>query len=173
MCQPCDTPPHTHTVPTPEQVAAMAPTFVPPPRPVPVLGYACLNMTLREKVKPPVYTNRDCTKKTLEARGIDYLSELTLQVGFTLLHGHGIHPQRFRAQNVLDLVKIVQYNHEHGIRLFRLSSNMVPWMSAVRDLRNLKDFDAIASALRHAGDLVRVLNEMRGWRSMQHAACSV
>ncbi len=31
-------------VPTPVQLLAMATTFVPPPRPVPVLGYACLNM---------------------------------------------------------------------------------------------------------------------------------
>lgn len=58
-------------------------------------------------------------------------------------------------QNVADLVNIIQWNHDHGIRLFRLSSNMVPWMSTVKDLRNLKDFDAIAAHLRHAGDLVR------------------
>lgn len=58
----------------------MSPSFVPPPRPVPVLGYACLNMTLREHVRPAVYTNRDCTKKTLDTKGLDYISELTLQV---------------------------------------------------------------------------------------------
>ena len=32
----------------------------PPPRPIPNLGYACLNMDLREQ-KPPIFTNRSAT----------------------------------------------------------------------------------------------------------------
>jgi hypothetical protein len=31
--------------------------FHPPPLPVPNLGYACLNQTLRE-LKPPIFTSR-------------------------------------------------------------------------------------------------------------------
>lgn len=111
----------------------------------------------------------------------------------------------------MDLPKIIQWNHEHNIRLFRcvwvtggwwastrrtrlhfllhslllwtimllftmmhivvrttthitiqqhpsstyrLSSNIIPWMSAVLDLRRLKYFEAIAHHLKLAGDLV-------------------
>ena len=39
--------------------------FTPSERPVPNLGFACLNATLRAQ-KPPIYTNRDCIKVLLQ-----------------------------------------------------------------------------------------------------------
>lgn len=45
-------------VPTPELLARLrAEGYRPPPRLAPNLGYACLNMELRE-LKPPVFTSR-------------------------------------------------------------------------------------------------------------------
>ena len=41
------------------------------------LGYACINSTLGSQ-KPKVTTNRSMIKRTFEAKGVDYASELTL-----------------------------------------------------------------------------------------------
>ncbi|EFN52894.1 hypothetical protein CHLNCDRAFT_54215 [Chlorella variabilis] len=65
-------------LPTPELVARLrADGYRPPALPVPVLGYCCLNMTLRDR-KPPIFTSRDCIKRTLESKGLPHLGELCL-----------------------------------------------------------------------------------------------
>ena len=70
-----------------------------PPLPVPNLGYACLNSTLQAE-KPVVTNNRGAILRTYNEKGLGYISELALQ-------------------NCKDLLPIVQWNHEHAIRLFR------------------------------------------------------
>ena len=65
-------------------------------------GYCCINMQLR-KQKPSVTTNRSMIKRTFEAKGPDYASELIVQ-------------------NVRDLREIIKWNHANGIKLYRLSS---------------------------------------------------
>ena len=92
------------------------------------IGYACINMTLGKKVT----TNRSMVKKTLNARGLDYVSELTLL-------------------NARDIIKILQWNKANKINLFRLSSAIVPWGDKL-DLTQLKDYKAIKAALKEAGD---------------------
>jgi UV DNA damage repair endonuclease len=47
-----------------------------------------------------IWARRDCIKRTLEAKGLPLLGELALA-------------------NCRDLAPIIQWNHEHGIRLFR------------------------------------------------------
>lgn len=61
---PCSAPslvlstPPAAELPTPELVARLrADGYRPPALPVPVLGYCCLNMTLRDR-KPPIFTSR-------------------------------------------------------------------------------------------------------------------
>lgn len=71
-------------------------------------GYCCINTTLQKSKK--ITTNRSMIKKTFTERGIEYASELALQ-------------------NVRDLSHIIKWNHENGIKLFRISSDMFPWMS--------------------------------------------
>ena len=66
------------------------------------LGYACINTVLS---KNKIMTNRTMRRKTFDAQGIDYVSELALL-------------------NVKDLKTIVQWNNEMGIKLFRLSSQI-------------------------------------------------
>ncbi len=68
-------------------------------RPVPNLGYACLNMDLREQ-RPPIYTNRDCIKKTWDEKGLPWVSGLVLE-------------------NTRALAALVQWNWEHDIHFFR------------------------------------------------------
>ena len=73
------------------------------------LGYACINMTLG-KQKPKITTNRSMIKRTFLEKGVDYAGELSLQ-------------------NVRDLFTILQWNKEHGIKCFRVSSDIFPWAS--------------------------------------------
>lgn len=111
--------------------------YIPPPRPVPNLGYCCLSITLGE-IKPAknrIFTSRTCTKKTWEAKGVDYISELVLK-------------------NVIDLAKIIVWNNDNGIRLFRMSSEIFPWASEWR-WKELKDYEEISSRCFYAGELAR------------------
>ena len=95
------------------------------------LGYACINMTLGKKIT----TNRSMIKKTFNARGLDYVSELTLL-------------------NSQDIIKILKWNVENGIYFFRLSSAIVPWGDHL-DLTTLKDYKQIKAALKEAGDYAK------------------
>lgn len=98
------------------------------------LGYACINMTL-SNVKPKknrVTTNRTMIRRTFDEKGIAYASELILQ-------------------NVKDLLTILKWNEKHGIKFFRLSSEVFPWASEYH-IPDLPDIEAIAAALRAAGD---------------------
>lgn len=94
------------------------------------LGYACINMTLREQ---GITTNRRCTKRTFETKGLDHISNLVLA-------------------NVTDLKKIIQWNHENGVMLFRISSSLFPWFSKY-DLHELKDSAEILNILMDCGRL--------------------
>lgn len=98
------------------------------------LGYACINMTLGKTAT----TNRGMVKRTLLAKGPDWVSELTLL-------------------NVKDIIKILEWNREAGIRLFRLSSALIPWGDSV-DIDKLKDYEEIQAELRKAGDFARLHN---------------
>ena len=95
------------------------------------LGYACINMSMGKKVT----TNRAMVKRTFEAKGLDYVSELALA-------------------NAKDIIKILEWNRINGIKLFRLSSTIVPWGDHL-DLTQLKDYNEIKSELKKAGDFAK------------------
>ena len=95
------------------------------------LGYACINMSMGKKVT----TNRAMVKRTFEAKGLDYVSELALA-------------------NAKDIIKILEWNRINGIKLFRLSSTIVPWGDHL-DLTQLKDYTEIKSELKKAGDFAK------------------
>jgi UV DNA damage endonuclease len=61
--------------------------------------------------------------------------------------------------NARDIIKILKWNKEHKINLFRLSSAIVPWGDHL-DLTQLKDYEAIKSALKEAGDYAKA-NDIR------------
>mgnify|MGYP000456736357 CR=1 FL=1 len=94
-------------------------------------GYCCINTTLQKSDK--ITTNRSMIKRTFAEKGIDYASELALA-------------------NVKDLVKIINWNNRQGIKLFRISSDMFPWMSEY-NLPDLPDYDKISNILRGAGKI--------------------
>lgn len=132
-------PPPLKELPSEGLVARLrAEGYTPPPLPVPNLGYACLNMALRE-CKPPIFTSRDCIQRTMQAKGLPHLGELFLA-------------------NARDLALLIQWNHEHGIRLFRMSSVLCPWMGTFA-MEELPQYAEIRTALRLAGDLARLYGQ--------------
>jgi UV DNA damage endonuclease len=98
------------------------------------IGYACINMTMGKKVT----TNRSMVKKTFNAKGLDYVSELALA-------------------NAKDLIKILEWNRLNGINFFRLSSALVPWGDNI-DITQLKDYKEFNFELKKAGDYAKFWN---------------
>lgn len=92
------------------------------------LGYACINLSLAEK---GVTTNRGMIRKTFLEKGVPYASELALQ-------------------NVTALREIVKWNVAHGIKVFRVTSDLFPWASEYR-LEELPHFAEIRSILEEVG----------------------
>ena len=88
------------------------------------LGYACINATLRKNHK--IRANRRAIKKTYEEKGLPHIGDLV-------------------AQNLNDLYKILQWNVENKIRVFRLSSDLTPWGSEYEftDLPNATEVMAL------------------------------
>ena len=100
---------------------------------MPNLGYACICMTLNSGPKKQrITTNRSMIKRTFKEKGIKYASELALE-------------------NVKGLVKILQWNEEHNIKFYRMSSDIFPWLSEY-SFYDLPHYKEIKYWLRYAGD---------------------
>lgn len=76
--------------------------------------------------------NRGMIKKTFQAKGIQYAAELALN-------------------NVSDFSKIVEWNIQNNILLYRMSSDMFPWMSEY-EIAELPNIDQIKRILSRAGE---------------------
>ena len=103
------------------------------------LGLCCLNTVLREQ-KPPVFMSRGCIQSTFESKGLTYVRELA-------------------KQNLLDMIKMIQWNYENGIEVFRLSSDIFPHITNQRiDLTDyrLEYFDSLFKRL---GNFARQRNQ--------------
>jgi len=94
------------------------------------LGYACINLTLAAE---GVSSTRGMIRKTFLEKGIQYASRLALE-------------------NVRDLLRILEWNAAHDIRVFRVTSDLFPWSSEYR-LESLPDFTEIRSLLEKAGTM--------------------
>ena len=92
------------------------------------LGYACINMSLGKSVT----TNRTMIKRTFLEKGLDYVSDCVIQ-------------------NVADLEKIIDWNAQNGIKMYRMSSDMMPWATEY-DFTQLKDWAEISIILKRCGD---------------------
>ena len=96
-------------------------------------GYCCINMTL--KAESNTYIGRSMIKRTFQEKGINYASQLALA-------------------NVRDMIEIIKWNERNGIKLYRMSSDMFPWMSEY-ELKDLPDYKKIATLLKGAGNLAK------------------
>jgi UV DNA damage endonuclease len=95
-------------------------------------GYCCINIQLNEI---DVSANRGMVKRTFMAKGLDYVSEIAII-------------------NLENLSKIIEWNHKHGIKLYRITSNLFPWMSEY-EITELPRFAKIKSLLEKAGTLAK------------------
>jgi UV DNA damage endonuclease len=93
-------------------------------------GYCCINMTLADK---KISTNRGMVKRTFLEKGIKYASELSLL-------------------NVRDLKKIIEWNLDNNILMYRMSSDIFPWCSEY-EFKDLPDYSEISKILLECGDL--------------------
>ena len=101
------------------------------------IGYACINMFLAES---KITVNRTMVKRTFLEKGVAYASELALR-------------------NVTDLEKIVDWNIGSQLLLYRMSSDMFPWMSEY-EFGDLPDYLAIQTVLARIGQKARA-NDLR------------
>ena len=92
------------------------------------LGYACINIGLSEQ---GISTNRGMVRRTFLEKGLQYASQLALQ-------------------NVQALLKVVEWNAQNGISVFRVTSELFPWASEYK-LQNLPDFPEIRATLEAIG----------------------
>lgn len=98
------------------------------------LGYACINLTLQqgEYKKNKITCNRTMIRRTFDTKGVKYASELAV----------------FNTGNLLP---ILEWNHRHNIRVFRMTSCLFPWASEYM-LEELPDFEQICKNLKSAGN---------------------
>ena len=110
------------------------------------LGYACVNMQLR---KQKIYTGRTMIRRTYDAKGLDYVSEICIA-------------------NTEDLIKIIQWNEDNGIKVYRMSSSMYPWMSEY-EFKDLPGYETICKLLKQAGDLSKKYGQRLSFHPGQFA----
>jgi UV DNA damage endonuclease len=92
------------------------------------LGYACINISLADK---GIACNRSMIKKTFLEKGKQYASQIALQ-------------------NVTALYEILQWNVENGVKVFRMTSELLPWASEYK-ITSLSDYKEIRSILERCG----------------------
>jgi UV DNA damage endonuclease len=95
------------------------------------LGYCCINLSLKQN---GVSTNRSMIKATFSSKGKNYAGELALL-------------------NLQDLKTILRWNLEKGILIYRMSSDIFPWMSEYR-FEDLSNFESIRQELLSVGSFI-------------------
>lgn len=101
------------------------------------IGYCCIPLGCNEGVprKDHILVNRGMVRKTFDAKGLPYVSELVLL-------------------NLKDTLKVLDYNLKNKIYIYRLSSDSFPWMTEYR-FQDLPKFPAIQTYLRLIGDKIK------------------
>jgi len=97
------------------------------------LGLCCINTELRTKSKAKGAKDTFCSRRCIQAT---YTVEKAKDLGL---------------QNVKDIIPLIEYNHEHNIQSFRLSSELFPHYTN----RNVEPYDLefARADLQRAGDL--------------------
>ena len=101
------------------------------------LGLCCLNTKLREK-NPSVFASRSIILKTFQTKGIEHLKEKIIQ-------------------NLKDILVMMDWNEENGIKVFRLSSEMFPHKSNPKAPDYT--FDFAVDLLKQIGEKSKLLNQ--------------
>jgi UV DNA damage endonuclease len=96
------------------------------------LGYCCINLSLKDQ---GVTTNRGMIRKTFDEKGLEYVSELA-------------------KQNLADLLTILKWNSLNQINVYRMSSDLFPWMSEYR-FKDLPEYSEILKLAKKVGEFAK------------------
>lgn len=101
------------------------------------LGYCCINLSLNlnRKKADHILVNRGMIKKTFESKGLNYVYQLAME-------------------NLDDLSKILHWNVENKIYVYRMSSDMFPCLGFYK-LEDLPNFNIIQSKLITIGNYIK------------------
>ena len=101
------------------------------------LGYCCICLGINENLskKDLIMVNRGMVRRTFDAKGLDYVSELVIL-------------------NLQDTLKVLDYNIKNDIVVYRMSSDSFPWMTEY-SFTDLPQFDKIQSLLTEIGDKIK------------------
>lgn len=94
------------------------------------LGYACINTHLGKK---KILGGRTCRKATFQQQGLRYVGDLALQ-------------------NLKDIRTIVEWNIANDIYLYRMPSDIFPWMSEY-EFEDLPQYASICAIAQSIGQL--------------------
>jgi len=101
------------------------------------LGLCCMNSMLRSQ-KPSIFASRKMIIRSVEEKGIDALKEKIIQ-------------------NLEDVLSLMDWNEQNGIKVFRLSSELFPHKSNPK-VENYT-FDFALSLLKQIGERSRKYNQ--------------
>ena len=100
------------------------------------VGYCCINTTLQ---KQKITTGRAMRQATFKQKGLKYASELALA-------------------NARDLLSILMWNADNGVKVFRMGSGIFPWGTEYKST-SLPDFFEIASTLSMCGNFAKATGQ--------------
>lgn len=101
------------------------------------IGYCCIPLGCNQglKKKDQILVNRSMVRKTFDAKGLPYVSELIIL-------------------NLKDTLKVLEWNLKNGIYIYRMSSDSFPWMSEYM-FDELPNFKIISKLLQNIGDKIK------------------
>jgi UV DNA damage endonuclease len=101
------------------------------------IGYCCISMGVNadKKKKEFVTVNRGMVRRTFDAKGLPYVSELVIE-------------------NLKDTLKLLEYNIKNNIYIYRMSSDSFPWMSEY-EFSDLPKFPAIHTYMKLIGKKIK------------------
>lgn len=103
------------------------------------LGLCCMNITLKTARKPPIYPSRRMIQRKIrEENGIDKLKTKIVM-------------------NLKDVLKMIEWNEENGIKVFRLSSDLFPHITNPNIPKYTLDFASVL--LENIGNLAKKFNQ--------------
>jgi len=101
------------------------------------IGYCCIPLGCNQNKRPKdhIKVNRGMVKRTFDAKGLSYVSELIIE-------------------NLKDTLRVLDYNLQKEIYIYRLSSDSFPWMSEY-EFSDLPKFNVINTYLKLIGKKVK------------------
>jgi UV DNA damage endonuclease len=104
------------------------------------LGYCCIPLGCNEgkKKKEHLLVNRGMVRKTFDAKGLSYVSELIIE-------------------NLKDTLKVLDWNIKNKIFVYRMSSDSFPWMTEY-NFKDLHKYVVIQTFLRLIGEKIKSNN---------------